>query len=121
MSDEGGEVKRRRERIGMTISDLAERSQVNRDTVSAIEHGKGYRADRLTAIHHALDDLEEEMGLGPIEDDPAAEPRVAVFKIEGSRGGRVVVEVPVEDADRLLDTVLRLRREMEADDASMDE
>jgi transcriptional regulator with XRE-family HTH domain len=108
VSDEGDEVQRRRERIGLTISELADRAKVNRDTVSAIEHGKGYRADKLTAIQRALDTIEEEVGLGPIADEPTGRAEPVVLTIDG---GRVVMEWPAGDIAGLHEMIRRLRQD----------
>lgn len=111
-SDEGVMVTRRRERLGLTIGELAELAKVNRDTVSAIENGQGFRRDSLTKIEKALLAEEEEAGLAPI-DGPAApgevEPqsRPVVINLDG---GAVVVEGPIENLEALIAAAERLRR-----------
>ena len=72
VSDEGKEVTRRRERLGLDIYELADEAGVNRETVSAIEKGKGFRRASLTKIENALDRLETEAGLNapPRESEP---------------------------------------------------
>lgn len=108
VSDEGDRVKSRRERLGMTIIDLAREAGVDRDTVSAIEHGKGYQAVKLTAITNVLDRIEEETGLGPIEEEsPQVDPGVAVIELsEGER--KVAVRWPAANAEQIAELVERL-------------
>lgn len=108
MSDEGDRIERRRERLGMTKIDLAREAGVDRDTVSAIEAGKGYQGAKLTAIKKALDREEVAHGLSPIEDEETTDdPGVAV--IEFSEGDRkVAVRWPGASPAQIAELVERL-------------
>lgn len=105
-------MHRRRERIGVTLIDLARLAGINRDTVAAIEEGKGFRRDSLTKIERALTELEVEHGLGPIEAPEEESPRATrnVVITLGEGRGRVVVEGPVEDLVELEAAAERLFR-----------
>lgn len=63
MSEIGRRVRERRNRLGMSQKELADEAGVNRDTVGAIEAGKGFRQRKLVAIETVLERLEEEMGI----------------------------------------------------------
>ena len=102
VSDEGVEVTHRRERLGLDIYELAAEAGVNRDTVAAIEKGKGFRRASLAAIESALDRLETEVGLNapPREPDQPDRRRrssdVVIVRLKND-AGEVAVEGPVED------------------------
>lgn len=95
VNTEGETVRRRRERLGMDKSALAVRAKVNRDTVNAIEDGKGYRRSSLTKIEQALDVAEEQRGLKPAPrdpDSPIQHASIVVERGEGPAKVRVAVE-----------------------------
>lgn len=102
VSDEGDAVKRRRERLGWNIGELADAAGVNRDTVSAIEAGEGFRRSSLTKIENALQSAEDEAGISA----PPA-PAAGLVEIEVD-GDRIVVRGPVTDPDLVVDMVARL-------------
>jgi len=108
VSDDGERVKARRERLGLDKLHLAEQAGVSRETLAAIENGQGFRRSTLTKIERVLDALEEEAGIGfpPARHEPS-EPHIVT--IRGTRGGDVdvVVSGPIDDIDKLAETVER--------------
>lgn len=103
MESEGLAIKRRRERIGMTLKELADRARVDRGTLAHIEDGTANpRANTLHAILTTLDALEEEMGIGaPTDLDTAI---VITVEVPGTPW-RVTVKGPptgVAEAAHLL-------------------
>lgn len=110
--DSGAEIRARRKRLGMTIGALAERAQVHRDTLSAIERG-GSDPQTSTAgrIERALDELEHEMGMDlpsvvGVVGDP--DEGLVEFTVEGHFGVRAVVKGPIKDIDKLQEAVGKL-------------
>ena len=114
VSDEGDNVRRRRERLGMSKGELADAAGVNRDTLAAIESGEGFRRVSLTKIERALLTAEQEAGLDAppaVKPEPTSAPRMVVVRIK-SEHGEVVVEGPVEDIATLRAEALALLRGM---------
>jgi transcriptional regulator with XRE-family HTH domain len=110
VTTEGDEVRARRERLGMHKGELAESAGVNRDTLAAIEAGEGFRRVSLTKIERALDVAEAEAGIDtpPPAAAPSDQPgpRMVSFRIGGLVGDvNVVVEGPIDDIDKLRETV----------------
>ena len=54
VSEEGDRVRARRERLGMSKSDLAAEAKVNRNTLAAIEAGESFNRTTLAKIERAL-------------------------------------------------------------------
>lgn len=107
-SDEGARVKARRVALGYSKVKFAEEVGVNRDTLAAIEAGKGYQAETLAKILRGLDALEAEAGYGAAPRSPA-EPSMIEFEVSGDLVGvRVVVRGPVGDMAAMEETVARL-------------
>ena len=108
MSNEGAQVKARRERLGMTIQDLAKEAAVSRDTLSDLESGtKDFRRLTLAKVQKALDRIEEEAGIDtPVVE--STEEGLIEFEVEGDR---VIVRGPVTNAVELAAMVARLIRE----------
>lgn len=117
VSDSGGIVRARRERLGASQSEVAEQAGVNRDTVSAVEHDQASaRSRRIVA--DALTRMEAEAGLPPY-----GEPLVQrVAPVEGAAGllrvevpglhgaSAIVVEGPVDNPEALaaaVDAIMR--------------
>lgn len=97
----------------MDVVDLAEVAGVNRDTIAAIEKGKGFRTSSLTKIERALGQLEEEMGIDtPIT--PSNPTGLVEFEVTGDFGVRVVVRGPVADLPELQRSVAELVRGMKS-------
>lgn len=97
----------------MDVVDLAEVAGVNRDTIAAIEKGKGFRTSSLTKIERALGQLEEEMGIDtPVA--PSAPTGLVEFEVTGDFGVRVVVRGPVSDLPELQRSVTELVRGMKS-------
>ena len=104
VSDEGKEVTRRRERLGMHKNELADAAGVSRATLAAIEGGEGYRRASLTKIERALAEAEAEAGMtAPPREEPVApterrrrQSDVVIVRLKND-AGEVAVEGPVED------------------------
>jgi transcriptional regulator with XRE-family HTH domain len=103
---EGARIKERRTRIGMSVKALAERANVDRGRLTAIENGAPARDSTIGAIERALGELEHEMALD--EKLPPGVSRIGdpdqglvEFTIEGNFGVRAVVKGPVADIEAL--------------------
>jgi len=109
MNEEGERVKARRERLGMEKIDLARAAGVHRNTLAALENGESYNRSTLRKVELALGEAEHEAGIDtPRPAASAGEPHMVT--IRGTRGGDVdvVVSGPIEDIDKLAETVERL-------------
>lgn len=112
MSNQGAEVKARRERLGMTIIDLAGEAGVSRDTLSDMESGrKNFTQLTLSKVLRALERIEAEVGIY-VPPVPSTERDLVEIEVEGNR---VVVRGPVANRDALAETVARLIRQMRAE------
>lgn len=107
-------IKDRRERGGWKKSEVADRAGVHRNTYAAIEAGSSYNRSTLRKIENALDDLEEEAGIGA---PPAAENAAGglmEIRAEGVFGIKsIVVNGPVSDRDELVETIAKLIERVE--------
>lgn len=116
MSNEGSQVRARRERLGMGIRDLAKEAGVSRDTLSDMESGtKDFRQATLGKVLRALDRIEEEVGFdSPPADDAESEPKIVRYRVEGAYGVEaLVVEGPVENIAELEASVDRIMRRLQ--------
>jgi transcriptional regulator with XRE-family HTH domain len=107
MGNEGEQLRARREALGMDVAPLAKELGVNRQTLTAIENGQGYRQKTLSKILNGLDRLEAEAGITK----PATRPMEAgmiEFEVSGDFGVKVVVRGPVSDAQALEASVTRI-------------
>lgn len=96
----------------MTIKELAERAQVDRGRLSALESGTSApRPSTIGAIVRTLDDLEREMGV--VDDDVSNEDDLVTFEVAGNFGVKVIVKGPVRDRAELEESVLRLISRMQ--------
>ena len=108
----GQAIQRRREALGVTVTELAERATAARggdkpamdwQTVDRAEEGRS-RGTAYAELEKVLDDLEEEVGGPPEEPEHTVE-----FIIEGLYGAeRVRVKGPVTDLPALERSVARL-------------
>lgn len=106
------EIRSRRQRLGMTIKDLAERAHVDRGGLSALESGKqSPRVSTVGTILRTLDELEREFGI--VEDDEPDDSGLVVFEIAGNFGVKVLVKGPVRDRAELEESVMRLISRMQ--------
>lgn len=120
MSEVGKEIRRRRRRLfgpggtELTQAQLADEAGVNRDTIGAIETGKGFTQRTLTAIETALERLEAEAGLDipAASEDDGEGVSVWEFEVKGVGDATVVVRGPVHDAAELEESVIRILRRM---------
>ena len=114
---DGALVRARRERLGASQGEVADQAGVNRDTVSAVEHGTASAKSRRI-VGDALTRMEEEAGMPPYG-APAVE-RVApiegssqLLRIEvpGLHGAQaIVVEGPVDNPEAIaaaVDAIMR--------------
>ena len=116
---DGALARARRERLGASQGELAEQAGVNRDTVSAVEHGVASAKSRRL-VTDTLTRLEEEAGLPPYG-EPMVE-RVAPLdgasgllrvEVPGLHGGQaIVVEGPVDNPEALAAAVDALMRRL---------
>lgn len=107
--NEGAEILRRREALGITKVALARAAGVTRETLAALEDGRGHRSDTLAKVRRALDELEKG-SLGAAQREP--EPGMIEFELADGFGIRVVVKGPVAEADALERSVARLVRDL---------
>ena len=118
----GSEFRERRLRLKMTQEEIAVEADLNRDTVSAIEAGKGGMKSRRQ-LEDALARLEDEAGHTALsiaeavttEEAPAvaAAPSMIRFTVEGVYGAKaLVVEGPVENIAELEAAVDKIMRRL---------
>lgn len=120
MGDEGERVRIRRERLNMGKVELAESAGVSRDTLAAIEEGKGFRRSSLTKIEHALERAEEEAGIvTPPNHATTSSDDLVEFRVEGIVGvAAVVVRGPVRDIEKFEGSIARILRQMQHGEAT---
>lgn len=119
VSDAGDRVRMRRERLGASQGEVADHAGVNRDTVSAVEHGQSSAKSRRL-VGDALTRMEEEAGLPPIGDEPLVRsvepvgdgaPQLLRIEVPGVHGARaIVVEGPVDNPEAIaaaVDAIMR--------------
>ncbi len=108
----GREVAARRDRIGMTIKELAEAARVSRDTLSDWERGKrNPQSETVDAVLATLDRLEEEMGITAPPPTHETKPGMVRFEVTGVYGAdALVVEGPVESIAELEAAIDRIMR-----------
>lgn len=115
MSNEGSQVRARRERLGMGIRDLAREAGVSRDTLSDMESGtKDFRQTTLAKVMRALDRIEEEAGFDAPPPATEESGHVVRFEVKGVYGAdALVVEGPIEDIAELEAAVDRIMRRIQ--------
>jgi transcriptional regulator with XRE-family HTH domain len=117
----GRDIKARRDRIGLTIKELAELAGVSRDTLSDWERGaRDPQAKTVDLVLDALDRLEDEMGIkAPPAHGPS--PGMLRFEVTGVYGAdALVVEGPVEnlaELEAMIDRIMRGGASRRADDS----
>ena len=122
VSDAGDRVQMRRERLGASQGEVAEQAGVNRDTVSAVEHGKSSAKSRRL-VTDALTRMEEEAGLAPIgeESHPLVRrvapvegaPQLIRIEVPGVHGAKaIVVEGPVDNPEAMAEAVDAIMRRL---------
>lgn len=118
---ERARVRARRERVGMSIGDLAEAAEVSRDTLSDLELGKkGYRNTTLGKVVATLERIERETGLDELPEDARRigdpDSDLIEIRVEGNFGVRVVVKGPVRNLDALQETASKAIADMQTKD-----
>src|SRR4051812_11919552 len=100
MSNEGDDIRARRQRLEVEAIELAAAAGIHRNTLSALEKGSSYNASTLTKVRRALEAMEEEAGIaGPVLRDAApTEPHIVVVKLRNDVG-EVVIEGPIGDRE----------------------
>lgn len=111
---EKGHIRDRRIRLGLSVSALARRAHVDRDTLTRAEEDEGgTRPTTVSAIERALSELEQEMGMT----DPESTGNVVRFVVRGIYGAEaLVVEGPVENIAELERSVDRIMRRLRDDE-----
>lgn len=113
MDKSGSDVTARRERLGMSIVELAQAAGISRDTLGDMETGrKDYRQTTLNKVLRALEAAEREAGLSA--PDPAVTPESGLmeFEVSGDFGVRVIVRGPVADHATLAADVVKIIRDI---------
>lgn len=104
--DEGERIRARREFLGWNRSGFAREVGVNRDTLAAIEGGKGYQAATMAKILKGLDRLEVEAGLHTAA--RTEEPATVEFEISDAAGVRFVARGPITpELERMVAQLVR--------------
>lgn len=107
MTNEGADVKARRERLGLDRVDLAREAGVSVDTLRDFEEGvTNARGSTISKITGKLADIEAEASMS------ARGGSLMEFEVTGDFGVRVVVKGPVTDAHALEEAVARLVRDI---------
>lgn len=118
----GAELRARRDAIGISRRDLADRAGVGRGSIEKIEAGETLRGHYaiVGAIDKALSDLEHEMGMDlpsqveTIKAPTATEPGVVRVRVEGVYGAKsLIVEAPPENVAELEAMVDRIMRNLQ--------
>lgn len=102
------QVAARRQRIGMTKTELAHEAAISRDTLADMESGsKRPHPDTVAKVLKTLDRIEKEVGLDRASLPPGAryvgDPSqdLVEFTVEGNFGVRAVVKGPIADIEAL--------------------
>jgi transcriptional regulator with XRE-family HTH domain len=108
-SGAGQRIKQRREKYGMTKSDLAARSGVSRGRLAEIEAGivPGL-PETIVKIEAALDKFQQETS-GPY-DEPGG---MVTYRLTGNFGVDVTLQGPVSNLSELEQAVARLLAQMQ--------
>lgn len=106
MTKQGQMFKRRRERLHMSVSQLARLSGVHRTTLSALEDGAGSTARTINRADAALSEEEAKRGLEPLMDDDAE-----LIEIEVD-GDRVILRGRLDDSERLAELMAQIQRNL---------
>ena len=116
MTERGDQFKSRRTAIGLSVSALAKRANVDRGSLANLEDGKAVRDTTVAQIEKTLSDLEHELGMdvpSAVEAPSSATPGMIRFKVEGVYGAKaLVVEGPVENLAELEEMVDRVMRRL---------
>jgi transcriptional regulator with XRE-family HTH domain len=122
MSDEGSNVRARRERLGMDKKALAAEAGVNRNTLTAIEAGESFNRTTLAKIERALSRLEDEAGIdAPVARATPGDEDIVEFRVEGVLGVHsVVVKGPIRDIERFEDSIARILRQVQQGETNAD-
>lgn len=117
MSERGEHYRARRTAIGMSVSALAKRANVDRGSLANLEEGKGVRDTTVAQIEKTLADLEHELGMdvpSAVEAPPSAAPaapiRLTFHDIFGV--GEIIAEGPADKPDELIAAVSKLLAEL---------
>jgi transcriptional regulator with XRE-family HTH domain len=109
---EGRALRERREAMGMSLREFADKAGLNRGTVANVEAGEA-RGTSVSAVRSALGKLEHEMGMD-LPDNRNGLDLVELVVTGPSSEWRVVVKGPVRDLEELEESVIRLMSRMKA-------
>jgi transcriptional regulator with XRE-family HTH domain len=106
MGDDAERLRLRMDRLGISDSELARESGVNRDTIAAIKRGQGFRRSSLAKLEAKLSELETEAGIGA----PPPPDEVVEVTLDFPDGSRATFVLRGPDAEeRMLRLVRRMR------------
>jgi transcriptional regulator with XRE-family HTH domain len=106
MADDAERLRMRMDRLGISDSELARISGVNRDTIAAIKRGQGFRRSSLTKLETTLAKLEHEAGIGA----PPSPEDVVEVTIDFPDGSRATFVMRGPDAEEKLARLMRRMR-----------
>lgn len=111
-ADRGARIERRMRLIGISQRAFAEHAKISRVTVKkAVDGDEGVLERNLLRIEKALDELEEEMGIEPEEQQHVGAAGPLAFRMTTPDGMEIIVSGPVEDADEMRQQVMKLIEE----------
>lgn len=114
--DAGAKIRKRRERLGMSVKALAELANVDRGVLTRIEKGESARTTSIRLIQRALTEVEHEMGMdAPSVVKPLGDEGMMEVVLEGNFGVRAVVKGPVRNKEELQEFVRNLIGDMRRD------
>jgi transcriptional regulator with XRE-family HTH domain len=118
----GAAVRARREHLGMTVINLADKAGVDRGKLGRFEAGSDHPTERWIArVERTLDDFEHEVGVKPGEaaaeaaasGAPAAPIRLTFHDVFGI--GEIIAEGPSDKPDELIAAVRELFAELRSE------
>lgn len=112
VEDDAAQIRARRERLGISKSELAREAGVSRTTLNAVEAGEGFQRSTYVKIEKTLRDLEHEVGMDAPPPPGKDEGTVTVeVELPDGRTVRVITKGPAS-ADLIADQVAALLQKM---------
>ena len=115
MSERGDQFKARRTAIGLSVSALAKRANVDRGSLANLEDGKPVRDTTVAQIDKTLTELEVELGMDvpsvvEAPEAPSTPIRLTFHDVFGV--GEIIAEGPSDKPDELIAAVTKLLAEL---------